>query len=230
MADEYGASDKEKIFPAFIVLDTSWSMAEGGRLDAAEEMVPAVLDVVLGDPAVKDKLRLEVVTFSESAQILIPFGRVTDIRTVPPLTAAGGTHYGAVFGLLRTEIENAVNSLRADGYAVLRPTVFFITDGEPIDDEADRQAAFATLTDDSFKANPNVFVFGVGEATPDDLLPYKHRKGIVAISKGSAAEGLKGLIPAITQSIVSSATGAATGGGVTFDRDMLDDDDFDIYD
>jgi uncharacterized protein YegL len=226
---EYATQDREKIFPVFLVLDTSWSMGEGGRLEAAEEMAPALLDVVLGNPSVKDKVRLEVIQFSNDARVLVPFSRPDNVSSVPALSAEGGTAYGEAFSLLRGEIESAVASLRADGYRILRPTVFFITDGEPNDGEQDRDNAFDLLQDPDFKASPNIFMFGVGDAPEEVLKRYQARKGIAAKAKGDAAEALKSLIPAITQSVVASSAGA-DGGGVVFDRNLLDEDDFEIFD
>ncbi len=226
---DYATQDREKIFPVFLVIDTSWSMSEYGRLEAAEDMAPGLLDVVLKDPSVKDKVRLEVIQFSNDARVIIPFSKPDDVTSIPALMAEGGTAYGAAFELLRSEIEEAVASLRGDGYRILRPTVFFITDGEPNDSEQERDEAFARLQDPDFKASPNVFMFGVGDATEEILKQYKARKGIAAKAKGDAAEALASLLPAITQTVVSSAAGG-DGGGVVFDRALLDEDDFEIFD
>ncbi len=217
----------ESVFPIFLAIDTSGSMG-GQRIQAAGDMVPAIQGVCTENTAVADMLRMGVITFNTTATVYLPFGKPTDSPS-PPLAASGLTSYGAAFKLLRSEIENAIASLRADGFKqIVRPTVFFITDGDPTDSADDRDAAFAGLTDPSFKYNPNIFVFGVGEAEPEHLSKYVHRKGIAAVAKGDAAEGLRKLIPAITQSIVASVSSvndpAAAGGTTIFDPDDLDDD------
>lgn len=229
MDQEY-ASERmgESIFPIFLVIDTSGSMS-GERIKAAGELVPAIQDVCLENPAVADMLRMGVITFNSRATVYMPFGKPEE-SAVPNLLVTGLTDFGAAFRLLRTEVENAIVSLRADGFRqIVRPTAFFITDGVPTDSAADRDKAFAELTDKSFRYSPNVFMFGVGAADLENLSKYRHRKGIAAVAKDTldAAEGLRKLIPAITQSIVASVSSVndTTGNAQTiFDVDDLDDD------
>ena len=55
--------------------------------------------------------------------------------------------------------------LKADGYQVHRPSVFFLTDGQPTEkEETSGQIALEALGHGAFKERPNVLAFGVGEA------------------------------------------------------------------
>ena len=54
--------------------------------------------------------------------------------------------------------------MKADGHKVHRPAVFFLTDGEPTDDDAAWKQAFSELADPAFQARPNVIPFGVADA------------------------------------------------------------------
>lgn len=214
------------LFPVFLVIDVSASMA-GARIQAANEMVPAILDVCLEDPSIGDALRLGVITFNDTASVQVPFGSPTQIATAPVFTATRGTSYSAAFRLLRSEVQSAMVSLRSDGYTqLMRPTVFFITDGEPIDKPLARDEAFSALTDASFIYAPNIFMFGVGEAQANVLEKYTSRKGFAAINKGEAADGLRKLIPSITNSIVQSlaSVGDPSGPRTIFDPADLDPD------
>jgi hypothetical protein len=81
------------------------------------------------------------------------------------LTARNGTSYTAVFTLLQEEIEADVARLKADGFVVHRPVVWFISAGLPADDPVDWHAAFKQLT--TCRVYPNVVPCGVDAARPD---------------------------------------------------------------
>jgi uncharacterized protein YegL len=219
----------QKIFPVFLVIDTSWSM-EGARLDAAQSMAPALLDVCLEDPTIRDKVRVELITFNATAEVVVPSSRASDVRTIPTLAAAGGTNYSAAFTLLRQRVEEVGHELRADGFKVLRPVVFFISDGEPTDRDHDRDRAFAELTDQGFAFRPNVCMFGVGEAQRELIAAYRSGRGVAVHIPGDAAKALASIIPVITQSVLASV-GPHAQGGLVIDTGALDDlDDVYVYD
>lgn len=219
-ADEVGGLT---IFPIFLVVDTSGSMG-GARIAAANDMVPAILDVCMEDTSVADMLRLGVLSFDTSPRVEMPFGPAKGV--VPPvLRASGLTAYGAAFDLARSEVETAIAGLRADGFrSVVRPTIFFVTDGQPTDDVGQRTSAFDALT--ASKYSPNVFAFGVGEAKIETLKQFTNKKGFAAVSKGEATEGLRKLIPMITQSIVQSVHAGEDGRAapsLVIDQGDIDD-------
>jgi uncharacterized protein YegL len=169
-----------KLLPFYLVVDVSYSM-NGSKLDAANQMMPAVLDALAQAPILSDKVRFAVIDFSNDAQVRLPLSDLLeDGTTLPVLGLRGGTSYAAAFRLLRTEIEQNVRQLKADGYAVHRPAVFFLSDGEPTESEAEWQAAFRELTDydpktkQGFPMYPNVVPCGVGAANPHTLRSLVH--------------------------------------------------------
>lgn len=219
----------QKIFPVFLVIDTSWSM-KGDRLDAAQTMAPALLDVCLEDPTIRDKVRVELIAFNATASVVVPAARASDVRSIPPLHAAGGTAYAGAFTLLRQRTEEVCQELRADGFKVLRPVVFFISDGEPTDSEQDRDQAFTDLTDPGYAFRPNVCMFGVGEAEQESIAAYRSGRGVSVHIPGDAARALAAIVPVITSSVLASV-GPNAQGGLVIDTGALDDlDDVYVYD
>lgn len=210
------------LLPVYIVVDTSASMNAHGSsdgtgprlIDVANEIVPAVVEVCEVRPSVKDRLRLCLISFGSTAQVVVPLGMKDDFVPPPVLTASGGTNYGEAFRLLRSEIEDGVRALNLGGYKVFRPAVFFITDGEPIDDPSVRAAAFAELTDPGFPASPHIVMFGVADASPETLKAYINRNGVAVAAKAGAdaAEALHEMLDPLVSSIVTSMVGGAAGG------------------
>jgi len=231
---------KLALLPAYIVIDTSSSMdatADSGQklIDVANEIVPAIIEVCERKPAVKDKLRLSLISFDSTAEVVIPLGCKDDFVPVPVLSAKGGTNYGAAFRLLRSEIEDGVRALNASGFQIFRPAVFFITDGEPIDKADDRDAAFADLIDPEFRAAPHIVMFGVADASPETLKAYVNRNGVAVAAKAGAdaAEALGTIVTKLVSSIVQSIAGGEdhdAGPGFKFDTGDLDGDLLAVFD
>lgn len=222
--------DKEKAIPIYIVVDTSWSMTQDGRIEAANSMVPKVVSTCLDKPMVDQAARFSVIEFSNDAKVVVNLMKGSDMPTDLTLEASGGTSYTNAFQLLRKQIEYDYQRLKGDGFTLYRPCVVFITDGEPICDESERAAAFAELTDPSFARRPNMSVFGVGgEIKPETLKAYVAGKGIAIATRDGAdsAEALGSMISKLMQSVVSSVTaGAPDGDGPEIALgDFIEDDD-----
>jgi uncharacterized protein YegL len=169
-----------KLLPFYLVIDVSFSM-QGNKIEAVNEMMPAVLDALAQAPILSDKVRFALIDFSKDAQVRLPLSDLLDEHTtMPELTTRTITSYAAAFRLLRTEIEQNVRQLKADGYAVHRPAVFFLSDGAPTDTTAEWQAAFRELTSydpktgQGFAMFPNVVPCGVGDADPKTLQALIH--------------------------------------------------------
>ena len=176
------AYDRGKLLPFYLVVDVSWSMMEGDRLASANRMMTSVLDALSKAPILGDKVRFALIDFSGDAQVRLPLCDLLggDVH-LPNLTARQtGTSYAAAFQLLRSEIESNVTQLRADGYAVHRPAVFFLSDGAPTDPSDLWRAEFAALTmydpatKQGFSKFPNFVPCGVADADPQVLRGLIH--------------------------------------------------------
>lgn len=166
-------SEKAKLLPFYLVIDVSASMS-GDKLKQANAIMPAVVDALSDAPILSDKVRFGLIDFGSDAQVRLPLCDLLDENvTLPALGVRGATSYAAAFRLLRAEIESNVKQLKADGFQVHRPAVFFISDGEPTDRDGEWRAAFADLTV-NFPTYPNVVPCGVDQANPKTLASLIH--------------------------------------------------------
>lgn len=172
--------EQGKILPFYLVADVSGSMT-GRPLAAVNEIMPAVVDALAETPILADKVRFALIDFGSDAQVRLPLcDPLDDAAKTPPLEVRGLTSYAAAFRVLRTEIESNVRQLKADGFAVHRPAVFFLSDGEPTDDRQQWQDAFRDLTHydpatgQGFPMYPNVVPCGVAQANPDTMRQLIH--------------------------------------------------------
>jgi uncharacterized protein YegL len=156
--DQTGA----KLLPFYLVVDVSYSMS-GDKLDAANRIMPQIIDALAQNPILSDKVRFGLIDFSDDAQVRLPLCDLLEPSlTLPTLDVRGATSYGAAFTLLRSEIDSNVAQLKADQYVVHRPTVWFISDGEPTDDETTWRRAFSNLV--GSRIYPNLIPCGVDTA------------------------------------------------------------------
>lgn len=219
---------KAELVPFYVVGDVSGSMMVEGSsgksgIDALNDIVPTVVKALISHPVVADKIRFGLISFSDSATVEVPLSDLRDIAnsTPPTLRPGGGTSYMSAFMSLRVTLENDVNQLKADGYRVHRPVVFFFSDGYPTDAEQDWKDAWAKLTEDTpdYRAYPILLPFGVGEATKESLeyiaFPqggkYEVVKARVGGEEQDAAEVIARSMNVLVQSIVATAKSMAAG-------------------
>jgi uncharacterized protein YegL len=170
---------KAKILPFYLVVDVSYSMLDEDKIGQANRIMPDIQDALAENPVVADKVRFSVIDFSDDAQVILPLCDLSIQPALPKLEVRGGTSYVAAFTTLRHQIDRDVSQLKADGFEVHRPALFFVSDGEPTDDDQEWRRAFTELTaydritKTGFAFFPNVIPFGLG-ANPGTLRDIIH--------------------------------------------------------
>ncbi|HET9692104.1 MAG TPA: VWA domain-containing protein [Acidimicrobiales bacterium] len=215
MSDAVGVEERYAVFPFYLCLDVSASMA-GAPLDSVNEQLPLLRSAVGEDPAIAEVIRFGVVTFSDVARTVLPLADLSLVEVIPPVGAEGRTSYAAAFEHLRRQIEDDYTAGRATGDKWYRPAVVLISDGRPTDEEARWKAAHAALVDPSWKRHPNILAFGFGQADPEVLAAVtegKPNRAFIADEGSNPAtlvpELMKGLISSIVSSSASVYSGAA---------------------
>lgn len=218
MAD---APAKAKILPFYLLIDVSFSMTEDGKLEAANTIVKELRNALAEHPVIADKVRFGVIDFSDDSQVVVPLCDLSMFSEEPAFAPRGGTSYVAAFDMARRQIEQDVDQLKADGFDVHRPAVFFISDGLPTDEEHEWRSAFTTLTSydkatkSGFAYFPNVIPFGIG-ATPEVLREMIHprdRSKCYFMKDGAnAGEVLSSMAQILIQSTLMSGASFGSGG------------------
>ncbi len=214
MASEYvGAEERYAVFPFYLCLDVSQSMA-GEPIDQVNSELPAVLRAVGQDPAVAEVVRFSVVTFSDTARTVLPLADLALVESMPRVEVEGRTSYAAAFDHLRRVIEADYHAGRAAGERWYRPALLFVSDGRPTDSDERWREALARLSDPAWKRHPNVLAFGFGEAVPEVLAEVagnKANRAFCADRDAPASTLVPELIAGLVQSIVSSSASAYSG-------------------
>ncbi len=155
-----------QVLPIYFVGDESHSM-RGAPMSAVNQGLIDLRDEVAMHPLIGKKVRFGIITFADTAQTRLELAELSEELILPTLAPRGrGTSYAAAFEALRQIIPGDVALLKGSGYQVHRPTVFFLSDGLPTEQEDAWQGRLGDLKDGGFRERPNILAFGVGDADP----------------------------------------------------------------
>jgi uncharacterized protein YegL len=209
---ESGETGGIAVLPFYVVCDESSSMI-GESIDAINKGLKQLFQAIHNDPVVDAKARVGIISFNDQAKVILPLSQLTTITSIPGCVASGSTSYSSVFNLLKSEIESDIPRLKADGFRVHRPFVFFMSDGEP--NPEDWRTPLSQLTGVNFKFRPNIVSFGVAGADPSIIKEVSTPITVGAGKKQSFAflaevgvdpgPALSEIMKFITGTIVSSA-------------------------
>lgn len=196
------------VLPVYFVADESGSMAR--NIDELNSGLRSLQDALQTESFAAAKVRFSVIGFNETARTYLEPADLRSLPAMPTLQAGGLTSYAAAFNELGLRISLDVPALKAQGYAVNRPCVFFLTDGQPNAGD-DWENARSTLL--AQHARPNILAFGIGEADAATIVQvatkeeyaYKAARGV------DTGKAISDLITSLTQSIISSGQALATG-------------------
>ncbi|MDT0268668.1 hypothetical protein RM844_20490 [Streptomyces sp. DSM 44915] len=200
------AEPRGLLLPAYVVADESGSMAPY-RQDLSSGLV-SLCEALRAEPMVSAKLRLTVLGFSDDVQVRLEMADMRSATSLPEVGIRGLTDYGAVFDDLLHRIPRDVQRLRAEGYKVHRPVVFFLSDGQPTDGRA-WQTPHGTLTDRARTSTaPNIIACGIGEAQAATMVEVATRQEFAFIAKSGTDVGqaVAEFFHALTTSLVASGS------------------------
>jgi uncharacterized protein YegL len=126
------ANPQQPHCPTVLLLDTSGSMANAGKIDALNDGLQAFREEVAADELASKRVDLAVVAFGQGVHVLHVFSSVEEF--IPPFLAAGGmTPMGAGIVAAIDLVEERKRQYQEKGIDYYRPWIFMITDGEPSD-------------------------------------------------------------------------------------------------
>jgi uncharacterized protein YegL len=202
----------QNILPFYLVCDESGSMS-GGPIDAINVALPELHHEIGTNPVVSDKTQFGIIGFSDDADVLLELSDLSQVRGLPVLTAKRGTSYAAALKCVKDQIEVDVERLKAQGDAVFRPVVFFLTDGHP---SADWRTEYDELVSDQFKYHPNIVAFGIGNQVDASVISsIATFRAFVDDGTMSPAKALQEFAVALTKSIVMSGSKSQADEGMT---------------
>jgi uncharacterized protein YegL len=195
------SSELFTIFPVFLVVDVSASMA-GGPIEAVNKALPELQAEMQSNPTVGEIARVALVTFSDEARTAIPLSDLAYAK-IPEVMVEGGTNFAAAFRGLRAAIDAGMGSL-PKGTPVYRPVAFFLSDGAHQARE-DWTQAFETVRDPNWKFRPEIVTFGFGDVNQEALKRIANRYAFLAKHNDPAVQ-VREIMQALIGSIRTTST------------------------
>jgi uncharacterized protein YegL len=196
-----------QVLPMYFVGDESHSMA-GDPIAAVNRGLIDLRDEVAKHPLIGKKVRFGIISFADTAETRLELSELSEDLVLPTLAPRGrGTSYASALEALRQTIPADVALLKGSGYQVHRPSVFFLSDGQPTDKAEQWRARLEELKDPGFRERPNVMAFGVGDADPAVIreLASSPRYGFMMTSGASTAGAIAEFAASMLNSMVASA-------------------------
>jgi uncharacterized protein YegL len=196
-----------QVLPMYFVGDESHSMA-GASMAAVNQGLLDLRDEVAKHPLIGKKVRFGIITFADTAQTRLELSELSEDLVLPTLAPRGrGTSYACALEALRHTIPGDVALLKGSGYQVHRPSVFFLSDGQPTEKEESWSARLEELRDPGFNERPNILAFGVGDADPSVIrrLATAPRYAFMMTDGVSTAGAIAEFATSMLNSMVSSA-------------------------
>lgn len=203
--------------PGVLVLDTSLSMAS--VMKNVTIAVKEFVSQLRASPAVAAQAHLAVVTFADTAALALPFCRIAEPgANVPTLVAGGrGTNFTAAFDrtyeVLSDGIPRLAEADSGERRVVMRPTVYFVSDGQPNLPHGDVDSWRSSLARlDEPKWRPNRFAFGFGDADRDVIRQIASEGCAYYAADGVSDLGaFQHILQVVLQSMVRLSQGVGTG-------------------
>ena len=151
-----------QVWPFYFLCDESASMS-GAPISAVNESLQKIWTELIKSPAAADKAWVSVISFSDTAEVLVPLTDLQKLTSMPGCTVGGQANYANAFRKLKRVIDDDVKYLLQLEMKVIRPFIFFMSVGEPADDDW-REAHTDLINGSGLPFRPQIISFGFGSA------------------------------------------------------------------
>ena len=192
--------------PVYILADTSGSM-QGTPIESVKAGIGQLHRDLMSDPQAIESAYLSIITFSDTAQQLVPLTEVSAFSP-PDLYARGQTNFGDALRMLidcfDTEIVRTTPEQKGDW----RPLVFILSDGAPTD--ATWQQYAQTLAE---RRPANIIAVACGDQA--DVGVLKNVTEIVIQMRDMSPDAFRAFFKFVSASVkqTSAKVGSVPDGG-----------------
>jgi uncharacterized protein YegL len=187
-------ADGDTTRAVYLVIDTSGSTVLEGFSEACHQALPLLIDAA----AAGEGIRVCLLGYGCSAQVLLRLTMATEVQVIPPLAVGGLSSLASALTTLAQVIQDDQAQLEADGIGWPDPSVLVLADGLPTDTDQDLLAARDAL--DS-AVGSTLLVHAALPAGTDELVMAGLRMSLHPLRWRTPAEGAAAIV-AVFQSIL----------------------------
>lgn len=212
-----------RVCPIYLLLDVSASM-RGDAISALNDTIETIVNSLITNPNVVERVHLGINIFSSGSEVVLPLTPLTEISRIPIFSAGGASDYGSAFRLMRTTIEIDLERLRSRQLKVIRPTIFFASDGTPTDPPSAWMAELDRLREPRW--HPNIVAVGFSQADPQVLSRVATTSGGAFLVQSGASpresmNALAAFVSSYTQALTASVMRSVPVAQVTVPANLV---------
>ena len=155
---QFDPSNPRSRLPVILLLDISGSMG-GAPINELNAGVRQFLEETALDARARASLELEIITFNDTAQVVLPFQPLPRPEMIAPFVANGQTAMGGAIRLAENDLRARQQIYRQNGNKAYKPCIILITDGEPNDNWQESARSFREMCE---RHKYTYFAVGVG--------------------------------------------------------------------
>jgi uncharacterized protein YegL len=161
MLDEFVRQDIRPL-PVLLLLDVSGSMSFGGKIEALNESVRAMVETFAQETNTRAEIQVGIITFGGESKLAQELTAAKNIR-IQRYNADGGTPLGGALEIAKNLLEDR-DKVPSRAY---RPTVIMVSDGQPTD-QYEKQLRDFIETGRSSKCHR--MAIGIGQDADIDMM------------------------------------------------------------
>ena len=155
------------LVPVYLVLEESTALSENS-ISAINQAFPEIHRFISIDPLMNESVQVSIVSFSDSAEVLLPLSNLSEVTEFPGLVAKGNVNYRELFLKIQEVLIYDFSRLSHSVKHYARPFVFILAASNP-SDESWREQRERLLNDPRFH-NPHIVVLGIGEVKASTMV------------------------------------------------------------
>ena len=141
--------------PVFLLVDTSISM-DGEPINELNAAIRQFVFDLQNDEIASSSVELEIISFDNKANIVIPCTPISELKDIPVLTTDYCTCLGKGLNLVVNELHKRRSFYKRQGISSYKPWVILMTDGAPNDNWGQPAAEMRNLAE-----NHKIWYLGV---------------------------------------------------------------------
>ncbi len=208
MLKEYELSIHRRL-PIYLILDTSRSMGywEGMPIQAVNEGLRLLKEILMEDPAAIELAYISVITFSTGAEQIVPLTELLEFSP-PELKAGGWSEMGAALRLLNEVLDREIILNTPEQKGDYRPLIFLMTDGRPSDSWKRINKALRSRSQIKLS---NLVALGCGPKA--DMQILSQVADVALLMDEITPEAIKAFFKWVSQSVGTASLAMSTSGG-----------------
>lgn len=211
-----------RCLPVILLLDTSKSMANNGKIQALNEATAEMLSAFAQTSDNDSVIKVSIITFGKEARQVFPLITANEaVKKYTNLDAHGGTFMGAALDFAKLNLIERKDVITSRDY---RPTIILVSDGMPGDNWKQSVNAFSS-SGRSSKCNRLAMGIGVEKGTTPFTVLSQFTGNDSLVFSGKDAKEIKSFFRYVTMTTIKKTVQTKASQNRDKIKEIIEEDD-----